>query len=54
MENYENYGKVGKKLLFELGKLCPGVGILVSFSRPGGPEFCTEKLSGGGDFDGKN
>ena len=45
----ENYGKFGKKLVafielcsffidilaFELGKLCPGVGILFRFFDPG-------------------
>ena len=31
----------------------PRVGILFRFSTRG-PEFCTEKLSRGGDFDGKN
>ena len=35
---------------FELGKLCPGVGIFVSFFRPGGRSFALK----GGDFDGKN
>ena len=59
----ENYGKFGKKLVafielcsffidilaFELGKLCPGVGILFRFSTRG-PEFCTEKLSPGQGF----
>ena len=41
-------------LPFELGKLCPGVGTLFRFFLTRGPEFCTEKLSRGGDFDGKN
>ena len=36
-------------LPFELGKLCPGVGILFRFSTQG-PEFCTEKLSPGSGF----
>ena len=40
-------------LAFELGKLCPGVGTSFRFFDPG-PEFCTEKLSQGGDCDGKN
>ena len=36
-------------LAFELGKLCPGVGILfLLFDQ--GPEFCTEKLSQGWRF----
>ena len=37
-------------LAFELGKLCPGVGIFVSFFSTRGPEFCTEKLSRGWGF----
>ena len=36
-------------LAFELGKLCPGVGILFRFPARG-PEFCTEKLSPGRGF----
>ena len=31
-----------------------GVGDFVSFFFTRGPEFCTEKLSPGRDFDGKN
>ena len=62
----DNYGQIWKEtvliefysffidiLAFEPGKLCPGVGILLHFFDPG-PEFCTEKLSRGRDFDGKN
>ena len=37
-------------LAFEQGKLCPGVGIFVSFFLTWGPEFCTEKLSRGWGF----
>ena len=37
-------------LAFELGKLCPGVGIFVLFFSTRGPEFCTEKLSRGWGF----
>ena len=67
----KNYGKFGKKLLFiklcsffidllafELGNLCPGVGIFASFFQPGGQSFAlkscprggilTEKISGPG------
>ena len=36
-------------LAFELGKLCPAVGILFRFADPGA-EFCTEKLSPGRGF----
>ena len=60
----DSYGKYGKKLLlknyvidllaFELGKLCPGVGISVSFFRPGGRSFALKSCPGEGDFDGKN
>ena len=32
----------------------PGGGDFVSFFFTRGLEFCTEKLSQGGDFDGKN
>ena len=32
----------------------PGGGDFVLFFRPGGPEFCTKKLSLGRDFEGKN
>ena len=65
----DNYGKFGNKLLFielcsffidllafELGKLCPGVGIFVLFFQPWGWSFAlnscprfgilTEKISG--------
>ena len=41
-------------LAFELGKLCPGVGISVSFVRPGGRSFALKSCPGGRDFDGKN
>ena len=41
-------------LAFEVGKLCPGVGIFVSFFRPGGRSFALKSCPGGGDFDGKN
>ena len=37
-------------LAFELGKLCPGVGILFRFFLTRRPEFCTEKLSPGWGF----
>ena len=36
-------------LAFELGKLCPGVGICFVFLTRG-PEFCTEMLSRGWGF----
>ena len=41
-------------LAFEPGKLCPGVGIFVSFFRPGGGSFALKSCSEGGDVDGKN
>ena len=41
-------------LAFEQGKLCPGVGIFVSFFWPGGRSFVLKSCPGGGDFDGKN
>ena len=41
-------------LAFEPGKLCPGVGIFVSFFRPGGRSFALKSCPGGGDFDAKN
>ena len=41
-------------LAFELGKLCPGVGILFRFFRPGGRSFTLKSCRRGGDFDGKN
>ena len=41
-------------LAFELGKLCPGVGILFRFFRPGGRSFALKNCPRGGDFDGKN
>ena len=41
-------------LAFELGKLCPGVGILFRFFRPGGRGFALKSCPRGGDFDGKN
>ena len=31
----------------------PGVGIFVSFFRPGGRSFALKSCPGGGDFDGK-
>ena len=40
-------------LAFELGKLCPGVGILFRFFRPGGWSFALKSCPRGGDFDGK-
>ena len=40
-------------LAFELGKLCLGVGIFVSFSRPGGWSFALKSCPEGGDFDEK-
>ena len=62
----DNYGKFGKKLLlqnyvpflhilaFELGKLCPEVGILFPLFRPGGGSFALKICSEGWDFDEKN
>ena len=63
----DNYGKFGNKtafielcfffidlLAFELGKLCQGVGIFVSFFSPGGRSFALKSCPGGGDFDRKN
>ena len=64
----DNCGKIGKKLLFirklrsffidllafELGKLCPGVGIFASFFRPRGRSCALKSCPGGGDFDEKN
>ena len=41
-------------LAFELGKLCLGVGIFVSFFQPGGRSFALKSCPGGRDFDGKN
>ena len=41
-------------LAFELGKLCPGVRIFVSFFRPVGRSFALKSCPGDGDFDGKN
>ena len=41
-------------LAFEPVKLCPGMGIFVSFLRPGGQSFALKSCPGGGDFDGKN
>ena len=41
-------------LAFELGILCPGVGILFRFSGPGGRSFALKSCPRGGDFDGKN
>ena len=41
-------------LTFELGNLCLGVGIFVSFFRPGGRSFALKSCPGGGDFDGKD
>ena len=40
-------------LAFEQGKLCPGVGIFVSFFRPRGRSFALKSCPGGGDFDGQ-
>ena len=37
-------------LAFEQAKLCPGVGIFVSFFFTRGQEFCAEKLSQGWGF----
>ena len=51
--------KIGNKILtcaplgFELGRLCPGMGIFVLFLRPGGRSFALNSCPGGGDFDGK-
>ena len=39
---------------FELGKLCPGVGILFRFFQPGGRSFALKSCPRGRDFDGKN
>ena len=41
-------------LAFELGKLCPGVGILFHFFRHRGRSFALKSCPRGGDFDGKN
>ena len=41
-------------IAFQLGKLCPGVGILFRFLRPGGRSFALKSCPQGGDFDGKN
>ena len=41
-------------LVFELGKLCLGVGIFASFLQPGGWSFALKSCPWGGDFDGKN
>ena len=40
-------------LAFELGRLCPGVGIFVSSRRPGGRSFALKSCPRGGDFDGR-
>ena len=40
-------------LAFEPGKLCPGVGILFRFFRPGGRSFALKSCPRGRDFDGK-
>ena len=40
-------------LAFEPDKLCPGCGFCFVFSTRG-REFCNQKLSRGGDFDGKS
>ena len=40
-------------LAFELGKLCPGVGILFRFFRPGGRSFALKSCRRGEDFDEK-
>ena len=63
----DNYGKIWKEtvlielysffidiLAFELGKLCPGVGILLHFFDPGAGGFVLKSCPRGGDFDGKN
>ena len=41
-------------LAFELGRLCPGLGILFRFFRPGGRSFALKGCLRGGDFDEKN
>ena len=41
-------------LAFKLGKLCPGVGIFVSFFQPRGWSFALKSCPRGGDFDGEN
>ena len=41
-------------LAFELGKFCPGMGILFRFFRPGDRSFALKSCPRGGDFDGKN
>ena len=41
-------------LALEQDKLCPGVGIFVSFFPPGGRGFALRSCPGGGDFDEKN
>ena len=67
MDNYGKLWKVWKEtafvklcsflidlLAFELGKLCPGVGIFSSsFFRPGGRNFALKSCTGGGDFEEK-
>ena len=61
MENFERkyapielWSCVIDILAFELGKLCPGVGILFHFFRPGGWSFALKSCPRGRDFDGKN
>ena len=48
MDSYKKFGRPDfielhsffiDLLAFKLGKLCPGVGIFVSFLRPGGRSF---------------
>ena len=41
-------------LAFELGKLCPGVGILFRFFLSGDRSFALKSCPRGGDFDGKS
>ena len=41
-------------LAYELGKLCPGMGIFFRFFRPDGRSFALKSCPRSGDFDGKN
>ena len=53
MENLEKTALIKLYMGFKLSKLCSGVGNLFRFLDTG-PEFCTEKLCLGRDFDRKN
>ena len=67
MDNYGKLWKIWKEtafiklcsffidlLAFELGKLCPGMGIFASFFRPGGWSSALKRCHVDGDFDRKN